>query len=183
MSDIHGIIEFFHLINTLKHTPRTGWVYNHVPNPESICDHMYRMAIMAMVLAPPTIDRTHAVMVSLCHDMAEALVGDITPSDPVTPQEKHQRELAAITKMAELLPPERGEEIKQCWLEFEERSTDVAKFCAQLDKIEMCLQASEYEKTHGLSLSQFFTSMPSEPVEGLEQICEAIFSCHEKTVK
>lgn len=29
--------------------PRTGWVYRNVPDPESVSDHMYRMAMMALV--------------------------------------------------------------------------------------------------------------------------------------
>ena len=87
------ILQFLHLMNELKHTPRTGWVYHNIPNPESISDHMYRMAIMAMIYAPPTIDKNHAVMVCLCHDMGEALIGDITPTDPVSPEQKHKIEL------------------------------------------------------------------------------------------
>ncbi|ELP84548.1 hypothetical protein EIN_170830 [Entamoeba invadens IP1] len=174
MEDAQHIIEFLHLIDKLKHTPRTGWVYCKVPNPESISDHMYRMAVMAMILAPPTIDRSHAVMVSLCHDMAEAIVGDITPHDPVTPEDKHERELKAIMEMSKLLPKERGEEIVNCWKEFEEKKTDVAKFCAQLDKIEMCVQAGEYQDKFGLNLSQFFTSMPEKPVDGLQTLCDEV---------
>uniref|UniRef100_A0A8C9G1I7 HD domain-containing protein n=1 Tax=Pavo cristatus TaxID=9049 RepID=A0A8C9G1I7_PAVCR len=29
--------------------PRTGWVYRNVAKPESVSDHMYRMAMMALV--------------------------------------------------------------------------------------------------------------------------------------
>ena len=42
----------FYVQNAIKFqvNKRTGWINNDVPNPESISDHMYRMAIMAMLL-------------------------------------------------------------------------------------------------------------------------------------
>ncbi|EAL44509.1 metal dependent phosphohydrolase, putative [Entamoeba histolytica HM-1:IMSS-B] len=178
---MENIMKFLHLMNDLKHIPRTGWVYNNVPNPESISDHMYRMAILAMIFCPSHLDRNHAIMVSLCHDMAEALIGDITPNDPVTPEEKHKRELNAITEMSKLLPNEIGEEIKNCWIEFEEKKTEVAQFCAQLDKIEMCIQADEYEKKFGLDLHQFFTSMPEKPISTVKPLCEELMKERKQT--
>jgi hypothetical protein len=44
-------INFLHLTQSLKTTPRTGWVNHGVDKPESIADHMYRMSLMAMVAA------------------------------------------------------------------------------------------------------------------------------------
>jgi len=38
------------------------------------------------------LNRHHCVLMALCHDMPESLAGDLTPDDPVTPAEKHQRE-------------------------------------------------------------------------------------------
>lgn len=47
---------------------------------DSISDHMYRMAALAMVLPlPANVDRARAVQMAIAHDMAESLVGDITP--------------------------------------------------------------------------------------------------------
>jgi putative hydrolase of HD superfamily len=45
---------------------------------------MYRMGIITM-LCPPELDinRDRCVKMALIHDMAEALVGDITPPDNV----------------------------------------------------------------------------------------------------
>jgi putative hydrolase of HD superfamily len=42
-------IQFLTLIQRLKTTKRTGWVNHGVKESESIADHMYRMAIMAMI--------------------------------------------------------------------------------------------------------------------------------------
>ena len=46
-------LSFLHLLRNLKTTPRTGWVNHRVPNPESISDHMYRMAMISMIMPTP----------------------------------------------------------------------------------------------------------------------------------
>lgn len=48
-------------------------------------------AMMAMVAKDSGIDTTHAMKVALAHDLAEAIVGDITPDDPVSKEEKYRR--------------------------------------------------------------------------------------------
>lgn len=40
-----------------QRVPRTGWVYRNVKNPESVSDHMYRMAMMSLTITDPTVDR------------------------------------------------------------------------------------------------------------------------------
>lgn len=59
--------------------------------PESVADHSYRAAVLAMAL-PPGLDRDRCVKMALLHDLAESMVGDITPSCGVTTEEKHGRE-------------------------------------------------------------------------------------------
>ena len=53
----------------------------------------------------PGVDGAKCVKMALVHDIAEAIVGDITPHDPVTPAEKHAREAAAVEKMQVMLGP------------------------------------------------------------------------------
>lgn len=40
-----------------QRVPRTGWVYRNVKKPESVSDHMYRMAMMSLTITDPTVDR------------------------------------------------------------------------------------------------------------------------------
>lgn len=42
---------FYIIVKTVfkQRVPRTGWVYRNVEKPESVSDHMYRMAVMALV--------------------------------------------------------------------------------------------------------------------------------------
>lgn len=45
----------FHTL--FQRVPRTGWVYRNVKQPESVSDHMYRMAMMALTLQDPSVNR------------------------------------------------------------------------------------------------------------------------------
>lgn len=128
--------------------------------PESIADHMYRMGVMALISADlPGVDRDKCVKMAIVHDIAEAIVGDITPSDGISKAEKSRREREAIEDMCKLLGGgPRAKEIKDLWLEYEECSSLEAKVVKDFDKIEMILQALEYEKEQGKDLDEFFQS-------------------------
>lgn len=63
---------FFNTIEKLKTTTRKGWVNEGIENPESIADHMFRMATMTMLCTDQSLDRDRMVKLALVHDMAEA---------------------------------------------------------------------------------------------------------------
>ena len=65
-----------------------------VPQPESVAGHMYRMAVLGL-LAGDALDKNRCVKMCLVHDLAESIVGDITPHDNVSKEEKHRRELVS----------------------------------------------------------------------------------------
>uniref|UniRef100_A0A2K6DJ72 HD domain containing 2 n=1 Tax=Macaca nemestrina TaxID=9545 RepID=A0A2K6DJ72_MACNE len=91
----HGarsLLQFLRLVGQLKRVPRTGWVYRNVQRPESVSDHMYRMAVMAMVIKDDRLNKDRCVRLALVHDMAECIVGDIAPADNIPKEEKHRRE-------------------------------------------------------------------------------------------
>ena len=154
-------IDFLHLTQSLKTTPRTGWVNHGVANPESIADHMYRMSLMAMIASKemPELDQNKCIKLALIHDLAEAIVGDITPNDPVTKEEKQKLESDAMKKIRTMLGDALGgEEIEQLWHEYEGGLSLESKLLKDLDKLEMIQQAGEYEKAQGKDLSDFFNS-------------------------
>lgn len=69
---------------------------------------------------PLTLPR--CIKMSLVHDLAESIVGDITPNSGVSKEEKFQREQAAIEELAGYLAvtnSEAAEELKTLWLEYE----------------------------------------------------------------
>ena len=126
-------------------------------NGESVSDHMYRMSIMTM-FAPrdlaARLDIQRCTKMALVHDMAELLVGDITPVDGVLKPEKSRRESTTMDYLCEDLVGKldggaQGREIREVWQEYEDGQTLESKFVHDVDKIELILQMMEYEKSQG----------------------------------
>ncbi|XP_077018925.1 5'-deoxynucleotidase HDDC2 isoform X1 [Tamandua tetradactyla] len=140
-----SLLQFLRLVGQLKRVPRTGWVYRNVEKPESVSDHMYRMAVMALVTRDNGLNKDRCVRLALVHDMAECIVGDIAPADNIPKEEKHRREEKAMKQLTQLLPEDLKKELCELWEEYETQSSPEARFVKQLDQCEMILQASEYE--------------------------------------
>lgn len=87
------------------------------------------------------------VVLSILHDLAEALVGDITPADGVSDEEKHAREAEAVRTMVRDLPGPLAREIFVAFDRYESQAEGDAAAAAtkDLDKFDMILQADEYE--------------------------------------
>lgn len=147
-------VPYFHLLERLKTTKREGWRRFGIQHGESIADHMYRMSLIAM-LAPPNIrdkvDLSKCIKMCLIHDMAESLVGDITPVDGVSKPEKNRREAATMEYitgglLGQVHGGAAGTEIQSIWQEYEDSKTLESQFVHDVDKIELLLQMVEYEK-------------------------------------
>lgn len=154
------LLVFLHVLSELKATKRTGWIDFDIHNPESIADHMYRMSIITMLSTNSSLDKSKCTQIAVVHDMAEALVGDITPMDGIPKDEKHRREYAAIGYMTDLVRPynsKAADDILALWLEYENVSTPEARFVKDVDKFELLVQTLEYERAHNgtKDLSEF----------------------------
>ena len=160
-------IPFLHLLERLKTTPREGWRRVKVDHGESISDHMYRMSIITMLAPKPLssrLDIPRCTKMALIHDMAESLVGDITPVDGISKNEKHRREAASMDYLSKNLlgavvngGKEAGIGMREVWQEYEDNETLEAKFVHDVDKLELILQMVEYEKRYAgkLDLGEF----------------------------
>jgi len=141
-----ALLRFLHLAGKLKSTPRAGWALRGISRPESVADHSHRVALLALVLAPraePRLDVTRCVALGLVHDLAEALVGDITPYDGVDAGEKRRREEDAMRQLAGLGG---DDSLLVLWREYDAAQSPEARFVKELDKLETVLQAAEYEQ-------------------------------------
>ncbi|PSR82127.1 HD domain-containing protein [Coniella lustricola] len=150
-------VPYFHLLERLKTTKREGWRRFGILRGESISDHMYRMALISM-FAPPSIrskvDLHKCMKMCLIHDMAESLVGDITPVDGVAKPEKNRREAATMDYITKNLlgnvwggdGKSVAEDILAVWQEYEDSETLESHFVHDIDKLELLLQMVEYEK-------------------------------------
>ena len=133
----------------LKDIDRAGWVRAGVSNPESVAAHSWGMAILALRLCPDHLDLSKVLQLCLVHDVAEIVVGDLTPHDTIKGQEKHDLEREGMLKVA----PQ--------WIglfdEYEQAETEEAQFVKAMDKLDMGLQAMIYEQ-QGLDLNEFIAS-------------------------
>lgn len=147
-------LPFFHILERLKTTKREGWRRFGITNCESIADHMYRMSLLTFGCPPALkarLDMERCIKMCLIHDMAESLVGDITPVDGVPKPEKNRREAATMDHITKGLLGGvngglTGAEIRAVWQEYEDSQTLESKFVHDLDKLELLLQMIEYEK-------------------------------------
>lgn len=161
--------------------------FGQTTNTESIADHQYRMAIITM-LTKSSVDKSVCVKMALIHDMAEAIVGDITPFDPMTKTEKSRREYAAIQYMAKLVQPYNSEaaaEIVNLWNQYENCSSAEARLVKDVDKFELMLQSFEYEKKYNFSedLSQFYGVRVQIKTEEVGQWADDLISKRNKLEK
>ncbi|KAL4217609.1 HD domain-containing protein 2 [Mactra antiquata] len=146
-SNFTKLFEFFSLIGQLKRVQRTGWVLRKVSDPESVADHMYRMAMMSFLVDGKSgLNKERCIKLALVHDMAESIVGDIAPSDCIDKQEKHRREKTAMTHITSLVKEDIGSELMSLWMEYEDQKTVESHFVKDLDKFDMIFQAYEYEQ-------------------------------------
>ncbi|KAJ2387803.1 hypothetical protein GGI05_003979 [Coemansia sp. RSA 2603] len=154
-----SVVSFLSIVEKLKRTKRTGWINNGIKGPESIADHMYRMGIMAMLVDDSALDRNKCIKMAIVHDLAEALVGDITPYDGVSKEQKRALEQSGMQQIVETLGnTAQAQEIAALWQEYEDDVTDEAHLVHDLDKCEMIQQAMEYEHSDQTQLESFFAS-------------------------
>lgn len=161
-----NILKFLTLVGQLKATKRTGWVETRVKSPESVSDHMYRMSIICFLVgnqdgdSGTKLNKDHCIKVALVHDLAECIVGDLTPYCGIPKEEKHQKEKKAMEELSKLAGGEAGKELYALWEEYENQSTPEAKFVKDVDRFEMILQAFEYESEENRTkeLQQFYDS-------------------------
>lgn len=158
-----GIRRFLEAAGRLKDLKRAGWVRVGIPSPESVADHSFRVAVMALLFGPRLgLNVDKMVRLALIHDLAESRVGDLTPTDRVTSVEKRELESLAFAEIVDGLPE--GSALVDLWREYAEEATAEARAVHQLDKLELALQALVYELQYGRKLEKMRSpSIPPAP--------------------
>lgn len=91
---------------------------------------VYRMAMAALVTQDEDtgVDHVRAMKMALVHDITEAIVGDITPQQPITEEEKHARERRAAEQISDVLGGfASGSTVLELWREYEAAETPCAR--------------------------------------------------------
>jgi putative hydrolase of HD superfamily len=142
----------------LKRLYRQGWLKRGVPEGEceSVADHSFGVAMLALLAAPQGIDRAKAALLAIAHELGETYAGDITPADGVPAGEKARLEREACEKALEGHPA--AGELMALWEEFERGETPEARFVRELDRLEMGIQAAVYAAEGKSGMPEFFQS-------------------------
>lgn len=140
-------VELFRKIGILKRTEREGWKRIGIDDPESVADHSFRAAFMALILAEEfELDGFKLVKLLLIHDIAESEIGDITPQDSISKREKFDNEKKVIQEMSGFF--ENDLNLLDIWKEFETGESREAKIARDIDRLERIFQALEYEEEY-----------------------------------
>jgi len=135
------LIEFLGVIGKLKQNTRHVWDVD--GRQESVAEHCWRLAVMALLVADefPELDIERVVKMCLIHDFGEALTGDI-PSFYKTKQDEEKEELA-ITDLLSNLPSGISNDFSALFDEMALLNTPEAKLFKALDKLEAIVSHNE----------------------------------------
>jgi putative hydrolase of HD superfamily len=132
----------------LKHLNREGWVRAGLPTVESVASHSWSMGLLAMTFCPSDHNLEKVLKMCIVHDLAEIIVGDITPQDNI--QGKAELEHRAFEDIAP--------QFLSLFEEYEAGISKEAQFVKQMDKLDMALQSRKYEEVYNVDLSGFRVS-------------------------
>ena len=147
---IKAAMQFYLYATKLKYKIRSGWDKTHwnikSDRIESIAEHVYGTSILAIALNSEfdlNLDMEKVLKMIAIHEIGEVLIGDITPFDNITVEQKaemeHKAMLAVLGDLCE------KEELFALLLEFDEHKTKEAQFAYLCDKMEADIQAKVYQ--------------------------------------
>ena len=140
----------------LKKLDRQGWIRKGIPQCESVAAHSWGVSWLVLNLLPSNLNLERALTYSALHDLPEVRVGDLTPADNISKEEKSAKERQAMTELCASLP--RGPYLLRAWEAYEAQADAEATFVKQLDRLDMALQALAYAR-HGYSgMDEFIAS-------------------------
>jgi len=157
--------SFFQKVLELKNIPRQGWKNKlDMNNVESVADHSYSTAMMSMVLSDlEGLNTEKIIKMALLHDLAESVIGDLTP-DEIKDKRKISMENKAMIRILENLPSNVSQHYIILWDDFQKNSSKEANLLHEIDKLEMAFQAKFY-LDEGISkekLRSFFKTANNE---------------------
>ena len=131
----------------VKEVEREGWKRKAgVPSPESVADHLFSTTLAAMMAGDLLhLDTCKMMRMALLHDVCEAATGDIQPG-AMLPSKKEELESYALTGLLGALPLPLKRKYLKDFSEFNRGTSREAVLVRELDKIEMVVQASTYER-------------------------------------
>ena len=146
----YEIFKFYYKNRTLKKKERSGWDSKHwnvsINRIERISEHIVGTIALAIALDSEfgfkiDIDK---VITTLCiHEIGEISIGDITPFDDITSEEKKEIEHKAMNEALGNL--KNKDLLLKMLFSFDEQDTFESKFAYYCDKLEADIQAKVYQ--------------------------------------
>ena len=124
--ELKKILLFIGKAEKLKREMRHSWLSN--KRQESVAEHTWRMALMALLLKDKLqvdVDIEKVLKMIVIHDLVEIEAGDVSALDvlrnPHIKENKVEKEQRAIENIRSELGGNLGQEIYDLWMEFEEK--------------------------------------------------------------
>ncbi|EFO78962.1 metal-dependent phosphohydrolase [Oscillochloris trichoides DG-6] len=155
---VSALFELQSRLMSLKLLPRTGWLQRGMRDVESIAEHTFAVASLAMLIGDqqPGLDRGRLLAIALLHDLAEALIGDLPASARrlFGATAKREAERRAMLELFAGLP--QSDEYLALWDEYCAGASQEARLVKALDHLEMLAQALAYERAGSRALHEFW---------------------------
>ena len=144
------LIEILAVAEKLK--CNTRHCYTSSGRHESVAEHSWRIALMAMLLTGefPEADMNKVIRMCLIHDLGEAFTGDIPTFEKNQGHEAVEK--AAFDAWVKNLPADAGAEFADLLAEMEAMQSQEAKIYKALDKLEAVIQHNESDISTWLPL-------------------------------
>jgi len=142
-----------------------GWLLRGIRDVESVAAHSFGVAFIAMLLADRArmrgrqVDIEKVLRMALLHDLSEARTGDLPstikkyfePSGIKAADERVVKEM--LMELGEL-----GDSYLELWQAYEDRTSLESRLVKAADKLDLLMQAREYEKGGAATLQEFWES-------------------------
>lgn len=145
---LHGTLQFLRAAERLKDVTRTSWTT--AGNQESVAEHTWRLALMALVFEGEFagIDVAKLLKICIIHDLGEAIGGDISAlHQPAGGKAEAERQ--DLLKLLEPPPEALQAEITSLWDEYEAAASPEARVAKALDKLETIMQHNQGDNPDG----------------------------------
>jgi putative hydrolase of HD superfamily len=154
-----AIVQTLARLHPLARVPRAGWLLRGVTEAESVSSHCHAVALLTQLACdawPGCFDAGRAVAMALVHDCAEVVTMDIPmpAGDAAFREAKSRTEKAAIASLFDGLPSHAAELFE----EFERAESPEARLVRGLDKVQMMIRATCYEREGRGALEDFWAN-------------------------
>ena len=161
------MLPMLQAVASLKMLPRSGWLFAGVAQPESVADHSWATAVLALTLGgevnrdpvaqglSAALDMGRVAQIAIVHDLAEAVITDLPrrATQFLGKEVKHRAEEQALVELTQALP---NCDFVALWREYSDLSTPEGRLVHDADKLEMVHQALAYERAGNQNLGEFW---------------------------